>query len=57
LKTVDIIAELKLYRIQTLVHDPLVSSQQAFAYAGVELTDWQDLKEPGALIIVVPHKY
>lgn len=34
-KGVDIIAELKSYGIQTLVHDPLVSSQQAFEYAGI----------------------
>ncbi len=55
-KVIDIIDELNSYGVQTIVHDPLVSSQQAFTYANIELSDFQDFHDLGALIIAVPHK-
>lgn len=55
-RVVDIIDELKSYGVKTLVHDPMITSQQASDYAGVELTNWQDFHDLGALIIAVPHK-
>jgi UDP-N-acetyl-D-galactosamine dehydrogenase len=55
-KVIDIIAELKSYGVQTLVHDPLVTPQQALEYADIELANLQDFRDLGALIIAVPHR-
>jgi UDP-N-acetyl-D-galactosamine dehydrogenase len=55
-KVVDIIEELRSYGVKTIVHDPLVSSQQALDYGGVEITEWQEFHSLGALIIAVPHR-
>jgi UDP-N-acetyl-D-galactosamine dehydrogenase len=55
-KVIDIIEELKTYGVQSIVHDPLVTSQQCLAYAGMELTELRDFKDLGALVIAVPHR-
>jgi UDP-N-acetyl-D-galactosamine dehydrogenase len=55
-KVIDIINELAAYGIETIVHDPLVTSQQAMEYAGVEITDISNFHNLGALIIAVPHR-
>jgi len=55
-KVVDIIEELKLYSIQTIVHDPLVTTHEANNYAGIELSSLEEFHDLGALIIAVPHK-
>ncbi len=55
-KVVDIIHELEAYGIQPIVHDPLADSSEAFTYAGVELSDWSDFMDLGAIIVAVPHK-
>jgi UDP-N-acetyl-D-galactosamine dehydrogenase len=54
-RVVDIIAELETYGIQALVHDPLVTKQQAIEYSGVELSEFEDFHDLGALVIAVPH--
>jgi UDP-N-acetyl-D-galactosamine dehydrogenase len=53
---VDIIQELKSYGITVLVHDPKVAKMDAMQHMGVELCDWEDLQDLGALIFAVPHK-
>ena len=55
-RVLDIINELKSYGIQAIVYDPLVTQQQALEYAGVELSELQDLHDLGAVIIAVPHR-
>jgi len=55
-KVVDIIQELKFYGITVLVHDPKVTKRDAMRHMGVELCDWEDLQDLGALIFAVPHE-
>lgn len=52
---VDIIHELQEYGVQAVVHDPLADSKEAFSHFDVELVDWKEFKDLGALIIAVPH--
>ncbi len=55
-KVIDVINELRSYGVDTLIHDPLVDSEQAFAYTGEKLTKLEDLQELGAIILAVPHQ-
>lgn len=55
-KVIDIIEELRSYGLTVLVHDHRVSKKDAKRHMGVELCDWDDLRDLGALIFAVPHK-
>lgn len=55
-RVIDIIAELKEYGAEVLVHDPMADAAEAQAYYGVTLSSWDELKDLGALIIAVPHE-
>ncbi len=52
---VDIIHELKEYRCQVHVHDPLACPREAMEEYGVELVDWQNLPLVDAVVLAVPH--
>jgi len=54
-KVVDIINELREYRCEILVHDPLADPAEALDEYGIELCDWQDLTDSQAVILAVPH--
>ncbi len=54
-RVVDIIAEFKSYGAQVLVHDPQADADEAREHLGIELCDWDELAELGALVLAVPH--
>ncbi len=52
----DIIEELKGYSINPIIHDPLADHEEAMKEYGVELADWDSLRDLDGLILAVPHK-
>jgi UDP-N-acetyl-D-galactosamine dehydrogenase len=56
-KVIDIISELGEYGIAPLVHDPMVSSDDAMHEYGVELCSDADLDQLDALILAVNHLF
>ncbi len=56
-RVVDIIAELKEYGIDVLVHDPLADPEEAEKYYNVELVGKEALSKMDAVIITVSHRY
>jgi UDP-N-acetyl-D-galactosamine dehydrogenase len=55
-RVVDIIAELKEYCCDVLVHDPLADSSEAEEEYGIQLCDDSQLVDCQAVIVAVPHK-
>jgi UDP-N-acetyl-D-galactosamine dehydrogenase len=55
-KVVDILRELKEFGVETFVHDPMVSPEDALHEYGVKLCEWEQLPAADALILAVPHK-
>jgi UDP-N-acetyl-D-glucosamine/UDP-N-acetyl-D-galactosamine dehydrogenase len=55
-RVVDIIEELQNYGIETIIHDPTITSAEANKHAGIRLTSPEQFKNLAALIIAVPHK-
>ena len=53
----DIVAELRQFGIEPLVHDPLVTSEQAQHEYGIQLTDWQDFSDLDGMILAVSHRF
>lgn len=51
----DIIAELRDYSCEVVVHDPLADSAEAREEYGVELQPWDALGTAHAVILAVPH--
>lgn len=54
-RVIDIIHELETYGIKVQVHDPISDKHEALHYYGVELTDWENLEKPDALVVAVAH--
>lgn len=54
-KVVDIIAELKDYGMDVLVHDPLADAEEAKKYYGVELQEMESLVGVDAVVVAVLH--
>jgi UDP-N-acetyl-D-galactosamine dehydrogenase len=54
-RVVDIVAELRDYCCEVLVHDPLADSEEALQEYGIALTPWEDLANCNAVILAVPH--
>ncbi len=54
-KVVDIIAELKDYGMDVLVHDPLADAEEARKYYGVELQEMESLVGVDAVVVAVVH--
>jgi UDP-N-acetyl-D-galactosamine dehydrogenase len=52
----DIVAELRQFGIEPLVHDFLADAQQAQQEYGIQLADWQDLSNLDAVVLAVSHK-
>ncbi|RIL11936.1 MAG: nucleotide sugar dehydrogenase [Proteobacteria bacterium] len=52
----DIIAELKQFGIDSMVHDPLVEAHAAKEEYGVDVCGWDKLSALDGLILAVPHK-
>src|SRR5689334_8917209 len=55
-KVADILRELKEFGVETFVHDPLASADDALHEYGVKLCDWDRLPAADALILAVPHR-
>jgi len=55
-KVIDIIRELHEFGVETYIHDPLASGDEALHEYGVRLVGWNDLPAGDALILAVPHK-
>jgi UDP-N-acetyl-D-glucosamine/UDP-N-acetyl-D-galactosamine dehydrogenase len=55
-KVIDIVRELHEYGVETTLHDPLASPDEALHEYGVRLAGWNDLPVGDALILAVPHR-
>ena len=55
-KVVDVIRELREFGVETHVHDPAASAEEALAGYGLRLAAWEDLPAADALILAVPHR-
>jgi UDP-N-acetyl-D-glucosamine/UDP-N-acetyl-D-galactosamine dehydrogenase len=55
-KVIDIIRELHEFGVQTFVHDPMASAEEALLEYGVRLCPWQDLPAADALVLAVGHR-
>jgi UDP-N-acetyl-D-galactosamine dehydrogenase len=55
-KVIDIIRELHEFGVQTFVHDPMASAEEALVEYGVRLCSWQDLPAADALVLAVGHR-
>jgi UDP-N-acetyl-D-glucosamine/UDP-N-acetyl-D-galactosamine dehydrogenase len=55
-KVADILRELAEFGVETYVHDPLASREEALAEYGVRLVAWDALPPADALILAVSHK-
>jgi len=56
-KVEDILAELKEYQCNVIVHDPMADSDEAMEEYGVKLTQWDDIKDATAVILAVAHNH
>nr|WP_321399848.1 nucleotide sugar dehydrogenase [uncultured Desulfobacter sp.] len=56
-RVIDIIQELESYGCEVLVHDPMADPEEADKYYNVQLKQWKQLDDLGALIIAVPHAW
>ncbi len=52
----DLVAELRQFGIEPLVHDILADAQEAQQEYGVQLVKWQDLSKLDALVLAVSHQ-
>src|SRR5438552_5638530 len=55
-KVIDIIRELHEFGVETYIHDPLASGDEALHEYGVRLRSWEDLPAADALILAVSHR-
>ncbi|MDZ5452478.1 nucleotide sugar dehydrogenase [Labrys sp. ZIDIC5] len=55
-KAAGILKELNRFGIQTAVHDPWASNEEALHEYGVELSELDDVEPADAIILAVPHK-
>ncbi len=55
-KVIDVIRELESFGLRVQVCDPLADKKEAADIYGIELVDFYELKEAGAMILAVPHR-
>jgi UDP-N-acetyl-D-galactosamine dehydrogenase len=55
-KVIDIIRELHEFGVETYVHDPIASTEEALIEYGVRLCAWRDLPAADALVLAVAHR-
>lgn len=53
----DIVAELRQFGADPLVHDPLADRQEALQEYGIDLTEWRELGELDGVIYAVDHDF
>ena len=54
-RVIDLISELQTYGARVVVHDPVVSEEEARREYGIELASWEDLPVADALVVAVAH--
>ena len=52
----DILAELRQYGIEPMIHDPVADAAEAFEEYGVRLAEWSDLYGLDGMVLAVPHR-
>jgi UDP-N-acetyl-D-galactosamine dehydrogenase len=52
----DIVAELRQYGVEVVVHDPLVESADAEREYGISLATWDSLRNFDGIVLAVPHR-
>jgi UDP-N-acetyl-D-galactosamine dehydrogenase len=52
----DIVAELRQYGVEVVVHDPLVESADAEREYGISLAAWDSLRNFDGIVLAVPHR-
>ncbi len=55
-KVVDVVHELEEFGIEPLLHDPLVTADEAAREYGVRMNPWEELTGLDALLLAVPHR-
>ena len=55
-KVADLFQELRQFGLAPLVYDPLADKEEVKSEYGIELCNWDDLKNIDTLILAVPHK-
>jgi len=55
-KVIDIVNELKEYKINPVIYDPVADSLEAEREYGIKFTDIRDINNMDAIIIAVSHK-
>jgi UDP-N-acetyl-D-galactosamine dehydrogenase len=55
-KVVDVIRELRQFGVEPLIHDPLVSAEEASRHYDLRLAPWDELVGMDALVLAVPHR-
>jgi UDP-N-acetyl-D-galactosamine dehydrogenase len=55
-KVIDIIRELHEFGVETHVHDPMASAEEALLEYGVRMSSWTDLPAADALVVAVAHQ-
>jgi UDP-N-acetyl-D-galactosamine dehydrogenase len=55
-KVIDIIRELHEFGVETYVHDPTVSAEDAILAYGLRLVAWEELPAADALVLAVAHQ-
>ncbi len=56
-RVADIIAELRDYHCDVVVHDPMADPEEVVAEQGLTLTPWEELPMANAVILAVPHQF
>jgi UDP-N-acetyl-D-galactosamine dehydrogenase len=55
-KVPDIINELREYGVQVVVHDPIAEPEEAVGEYGIQLSEWDAIKNVDGVIIAVSHR-
>lgn len=55
-KVIDIIAELRSYGVEVMVHDARAEAREAKSFFDIKLCGLAEMKDLGALILAVPHR-
>jgi len=55
-KVIDIIRELNEFGVETYLHDPFASHEDALHEYGLRLCDWDTMPAADAMVLAVPHK-
>lgn len=52
----DLIAELRAYKVEVFVHDPVADASEALQEHGITLNQWHNLSKADAVVVAVAHQ-